>query len=159
VPIGDTAADLFYRRLFSIAPEVQMLFPRDLSEQKKKLMQMLAAVVTNLHRFETIIPAAQNLGRRHSGYGVMPRHYEAVGAALLWALEQGLGSAFTPQVREAWTAAYAAIADVMKGAAADGSGNVGSHQPQKGGARQRENCFSSSPSSPQLAPCPEPFDR
>ena len=48
VPIADAAADLFYDRLFIIAPHVRSLFPQDLSEQKKKLMQMLATAVANL---------------------------------------------------------------------------------------------------------------
>jgi hemoglobin-like flavoprotein len=118
-PIADKAADLFYDRLFFIAPEVRSLFPDDLSAQKKKLMQMLATAVTNLHQVEKIIPAVQDLGRRHAGYGVTARHYEPVGAALLWTLEQGLGPAFTPQVKEAWTVTYATVAEVMKTAAAE----------------------------------------
>jgi hypothetical protein len=71
-PIADTAADLFYDRLFTIAPDVRPLFPDDLSQQKKKLMQMLGTAVTNLHQVETIIPAVQTLGRRHADYGVTP---------------------------------------------------------------------------------------
>jgi hemoglobin-like flavoprotein len=118
-PIADVTADLFYSRLFSIAPEVRPLFPDDLSQQKKKLMQMLATAVTNLHQVERIIPAVQNLGRRHADYGVTPEHYGPVGAALLWTLERGLGPAFTPQVKDAWTATYVTIADVMKRAAAE----------------------------------------
>ena len=116
--IADKAADLFYDRLFVIAPEVRSLFPDDLTAQKKKLMQMLATAVTNLHQVEKIIPAVQDLGRRHVGYGVTAKHYEPVGAALLWTLEQGLGPAFTPPVKEAWTVTYTTVADVMKAAAA-----------------------------------------
>ena len=118
-PIADKAADLFYDRLFTIAPEVRSLFPDDLSGQKKKLMQMIAAAVTNLHRVQTIIPAVQELGKRHVGYGVTDQHYGSVGAALLWTLEQGLGAAFTPPVKEAWTTTYLTLADVMKTAAAE----------------------------------------
>jgi hemoglobin-like flavoprotein len=117
-PIADKAADLFYDRLFVIAPEVRSLFPDDLSAQKKKLMQMLATAVTNLHQVEKIIPAVEDLGRRHVGYGVTAKHYEPVGAALLWTLEQGLGPAFTPEVKEAWTVTYTTVAGVMKSAAA-----------------------------------------
>jgi hypothetical protein len=75
------------------------LFPSDLAEQKKKLMQMLATAVTNLHQVEKIIPAVEDLGRRHVAYGVTDKHYEPVGAALLWTLEQGLGPDFTPPVK------------------------------------------------------------
>ncbi|HWM46265.1 MAG TPA: globin family protein [Xanthobacteraceae bacterium] len=116
-PIADKAADLFYDRLFAIAPEVRRLFPDDLSQQKKKLMQMLATAVTNLHQVEKILPAVQDLGRRHVAYGVTPSHYEPVGAALLWTLEQGLGPDFTPAVKEAWTTTYTTVAKVMTDAA------------------------------------------
>lgn len=117
VPIAGTAADLFYDRLFAIAPEVRSLFPKDLTEQKKKLMQMLATAVNNLHQVETILPAVQDLGRRHVAYGVTAKHYEPVGAALLWTLEQGLGAAFTPDVKAAWTETYTTVAGVMTKAA------------------------------------------
>jgi hemoglobin-like flavoprotein len=104
--------------LFTIAPEVRTLFPSDLTEQKKKLMQMIATAVTNLHQVERIIPAVEELGRRHVGYGVTARHYEPVGAALLWTLEQGLGAEFTPSVKAAWAATYATVMGVMTKAAA-----------------------------------------
>jgi len=118
VPIAATAADLFYNRLFEIAPEVRPLFPDDLAEQKKKLIAMLATAVTNLHQVGTIIPAVEALGKRHAGYGVTAKHYEPVGAALLWTLEQGLGPDFTPPVKAAWTETYMTLAGVMQNAAA-----------------------------------------
>ena len=110
VPIADTAADLFYDRLFTVAPEVRPLFPEDLKQQKKKLIAMLATAVTNLHQVNAIVPAVQDLGRRHAGYGVTAKHYVPVGVALLWTLEQGLGAEFTPPVRSAWTEAYLTLA-------------------------------------------------
>lgn len=117
VPIAGTAADLFYGRLFEIAPDVRPLFPDDLASQKKKLIGMLATAVTNLHQVEIIIPAVEELGRRHVAYGVTAKQYEPVGAALLWTLEQGLGDAFTPPVKEAWTETYITLAGVMQNAA------------------------------------------
>ena len=118
VPIAATAADLFYDRLFEIAPDVRPLFPDDLKEQKKKLVAMLATAVTNLHQIETIAPAVADLGKRHAAYGIKLEHYEPVGAALLWTLEQGLGPAFTPPVKDAWTSAYLLLAGVMQDATA-----------------------------------------
>jgi hemoglobin-like flavoprotein len=116
-PIAVEAADLFYGRLFEIAPDLRALFPQDVSEQKKKLMAMLATAVTNLHQVDTIVPAVQALGRRHAGYDVRDAHYQPVGEALIWTLEQGLGPVFTAAVREAWVAAYTTLATVMKDAA------------------------------------------
>ena len=116
VPIAATAADLFYDRLFEIAPEVRPMFPQDMKEQKAKLMTMLGTAVTNLHKLETILPAVKALGERHKGYGVTAAHYAPVGAALLWTLEKGLGPDFTPEVKAAWTDTYTALAGVMTSA-------------------------------------------
>jgi hemoglobin-like flavoprotein len=118
VPIAGTAADLFYDRLFTIAPEVRSLFPDDLAEQKKKLMAMLVTAVTNLHQVGKIVPAVQELGKGQVGYGEAGKHYEPVGGAVLWTLEKGLGPDFTPPVKAAWTEAYMTLAGVMKSAAA-----------------------------------------
>src|SRR4029450_13961299 len=90
-PIAATAADLFYGRLFEIAPQVRAMFPEDLGEQKKKLMAMLGPAVAGLSHPETLMPAVQALGRRHGGYGVKAPHYASVGSALLWTLGEGLG--------------------------------------------------------------------
>jgi hemoglobin-like flavoprotein len=117
-PIADTAADLFYGRLFEIAPSVRPMFPEDMREQKKKLMAMLGLAVTNLDKPDTVVPALQKLGRQHVAYGTQAAHYEPVGAALLWTLEQGLGADFTPEVRTAWVETYTLVASVMKDAAA-----------------------------------------
>ncbi len=120
-PMAARIADLFYGRLFELAPEVRPLFPDDLAEQKKKLMQMLGLAVTGLNSPETLLPAVVGLGERHSGYEVTPEHYAYVGEALIWALGQGLGDEFTQDVEEAWTAAYGTLADVMIGASSGGS--------------------------------------
>ena len=78
---------------------------------------MLGTVVAGLDRLDTLMPAVQALGRRHAGYGVAPAHYTPVGSALLWTLEQGLGSAFTPDVKDAWATAYITLSTTMIDAA------------------------------------------
>jgi hemoglobin-like flavoprotein len=118
VPIKDAAAGLFYGRLFELDPSLKPLFKGDIKEQGAKLMAMIATAVAGLDRLETIVPAVQALGRRHVGYGVQDTHYDTVAAALLWTLEQGLGAAFTPDVKAAWTSAYGVLAGTMKEAAA-----------------------------------------
>lgn len=118
-PIRDAAAAIFYRRLFALDPGLRPLFARsDMAEQGKKLMASLAFVVGGLRNAGTIVPAAEPLARRHVGYGVKPGHYRTVGAALIETLDEGLGDAFTDEVREAWIAAYALLSGVMIGAAA-----------------------------------------
>jgi hemoglobin-like flavoprotein len=119
VPIKEAAADLFYNRLFEIAPRVRGLFPDDLREQKRKLMAMLATAVAGLHNLDKLVPAVKDLGARHVGYGAKAEHYAVVGEALLWTLESGLGEAFTPDVRQAWTKVYSTLAAVMQAGAAE----------------------------------------
>jgi hemoglobin-like flavoprotein len=121
VPIAGVAADLFYNRLFELDPSLRPMFKGDLTEQKVKLMQMLTAVARGLNRIEQLVPAVQQLGRRHGAYGVQNSHYATVAAALLWTLEQGLGPDFTPEVKEAWVAAYTLLATTMQAAAAEGA--------------------------------------
>jgi hemoglobin-like flavoprotein len=88
-------------------------------EQGRKLMQMLSVAVRGLDRLESIVAAVRALGRRHADYGVTAEHFETVGAALLWTLQQGLGSAYTPEVADAWASVYAVLAGTMTDAMAD----------------------------------------
>ena len=119
-PIADTAATLFYDRLFEIDPTTRPLFHDDrMAEQRRKLMQTLDQLVRGLDSLETLTPAIEDLGRRHVRYGVRDAHYDSVGAALLWTLEQGLGARWTSEARDAWRAVYGLTAGVMQQAARD----------------------------------------
>lgn len=116
-PIKETAAELFYGRLFDLDPELKPLFKGDMTGQGRKLMAMINTAVNALDRLDEIVPAVQDLGRRHVGYGVKDKDYDTVGAALLWTLEKGLGSSFTPEVKDAWVEVYGILAGAMKAAA------------------------------------------
>lgn len=118
VPIAPQAAAMFYDRLFTLDPALKPLFKGDMAEQGRKLMAMIGLAVGSLDKLDTIVPAVQDLGRRHKTYGVPDASYETVGTALLWTLGQGLGDGFTPEVAAAWTEAYTILATVMKDAAA-----------------------------------------
>jgi nitric oxide dioxygenase len=113
IPISEQAAVLFYDRLFEIAPQVKVLFPNDMAEQRRKLMVMLAAVVKGLGNLESILPAASALAKRHVSYGAKVEHYPVVGSALLWTLEKGLGDGWTPDVADAWTNVYGTLSGHM----------------------------------------------
>jgi len=113
VPISQQAANVFYGRLFEIAPEVKPMFRGDITEQGSKLMTTLAVVVNGLTDLNSILPAASALAKRHVAYGVKPSHYALVGATLLWTLEKGLGAAWTPGLAAAWRAAYATLSGYM----------------------------------------------
>jgi hemoglobin-like flavoprotein len=107
---ADLLASRFYTRLFEIDPSTQPLFTHDMKDQRQKLIQTIAIVVNSLDDLSPLVTAIQSLGKRHVAYGVKAQHWDSVGSALLWALEDAFGLAFNSEVREAWTAAYMLIA-------------------------------------------------
>lgn len=117
LPIGDTFAELFYGKLFSLDPALRPMFRESLKEQGRNLTAMLSVAVGGLAHPEKIMLGVRELGRRHAAYGVQPAHYETAWTALVWALERCFGEAFTPQARAAWTAAYRFFAATMQDAA------------------------------------------
>jgi hemoglobin-like flavoprotein len=122
MPIADTAASLFYQRLFELDPNIGRLFKNtNMTSQRLKLINMLSAAVKGLDTIDTLLPTLKDLGRNHVKYGVKDEHYASVGEALLWTLKQGLGPIYTVKVADAWTTTYALIADVMRRAAREAS--------------------------------------
>jgi len=113
LPIKETAAELFYGRLFEVYPEVKPYFKGDMKDQGRKLMAMLNTAVNGLDNLETLIEPLKKSGMAHKGYGVKAEDYNKVGDAFLWTLGQGLGDAFTDEVKEAWTVTYTTVAGVM----------------------------------------------
>jgi hemoglobin-like flavoprotein len=111
------AAVLFYGRLFDTDPALKPLFRRPMDIQGRRLMAMIGTAVDNLGNLQAFVSTVQDLGRRHMTYGVKDAHYDAVADALLWTLEQALDLDYTAEVEEAWLAAYATLANVMKDAA------------------------------------------
>jgi hemoglobin-like flavoprotein len=117
-PIAPQAGAIFYGRLFLLDPALRALFAADLDDQSRKLTQAIGAVVDCLGDLEAVAPGIAALGCRHAGYGVLDHHYDTVGEALLWTLEQALGSAWSAELAAAWTVAYGTLAGAMREAAA-----------------------------------------
>lgn len=110
--------ELFYGRLFEIAPEVKPMFSRTtVAEQSKKLLTMLSYVIAKLDKLEDIIAEVVKLAQRHRDYGVKEEHYTMVGAALIWTLEKGLGDKWNEELKEAWTTCYITLSLAMINAA------------------------------------------
>ncbi len=114
LPIADTAADIFYKKLFEYDPALKALFKKPMVEQGKVLMATLKVAVKSLDDIDGLVGVLQKLAERHKGYGVKIDDYTPVGNALLYTLKTGLGDAFTPELKQAWIAVYKTIADVMR---------------------------------------------
>jgi nitric oxide dioxygenase len=115
LPLADPAAALFFARLFEIDPTLRPLFRGDMTEQGRKLMALLATVVTALDRLEEVVAVLRTPGGGHPRRGLTGEQYAAVGGAWLWTLERGLGSDFTPAVRGAWINAFSLVAHSLAG--------------------------------------------
>ena len=113
LPIAETAGLLFYDRVFTLAPGTRALFDDDIAPQAKRTMGAVKTAVDGLDDLDTVAPFLVRLGARHVRYGVQMEHFDVIGSALLWTLEQGLGERFTPDVRDAWVAAWNVIAGAM----------------------------------------------
>ena len=111
-------AEAFYRTLFRIAPSARALFPEDISGQMDKFGDMLDFIVNNLGTPWIFTGKVKRLGRRHTGYGATPEHYDVVGEALLQAIEEMAPNSLSEAEVEAWTSGYQGIANMMKEAAA-----------------------------------------
>jgi hemoglobin-like flavoprotein len=117
VPIADQAAAIFYQRLFEIDPSTRTLFRQtDMTQQRKKLLQVLGVAVSSLDNLGALSKTVEDLGRRHAGYGVKDSHYDSVGVALLWTLEQGLGAAWSDEAAVAWKEVYGLLSSIMRNA-------------------------------------------
>jgi nitric oxide dioxygenase len=119
--IADSAIEQFYNRLFVIDPSARALFRvTNMPEQRRKVIEALSLALQGLDDLAALTPTLEGLGRRHQRYGVTAAHYDSVGQALLWTLEQGLGNAWTPAMAAAWTELFGQLSSVMKRAAYDG---------------------------------------
>ncbi|MGE0871206.1 MAG: globin domain-containing protein [Kofleriaceae bacterium] len=126
VPIAETAADLFYKRLFELQPSYKQYFTGDMPSQKRKLLAMLAFIVKSLDWPESawrenvadeddLFLVVLALGRRHTElYKIPDASYAVVGEALLWTLDYGLGKKFDDAARTAWTKVYTLVSNTMK---------------------------------------------
>jgi hemoglobin-like flavoprotein len=104
---------VFYGKLFTGNASIKRMFPAQMEEQYKKLMDMLSTIVARLDKLHELTPDIAAMAQRHVEYGVKPEQYKKVGEALLWTLQQGLGKDWNEEVKNAWLTCYTVLADAM----------------------------------------------
>jgi len=115
-PIRETAAQMFYDRLFELDPGLRPLFKGDIAAQSRKLFETLDAIVAQLDEDAASARVAAALGHSHARYGATADHYRTLREALMWTLQASMGTGFTAEVRAAWIAAYDRLAAAMQAA-------------------------------------------
>lgn len=117
LPMKETVAALFYRKLLQLDPELHALLSHDTDPLGAKLIQMISASVRALGRLDVLLPVVRELGTRQLSGGFRDEHYGSIGSALLWTLEQLLRQDFSPEVKSAWIKAYGVLSQTLREAA------------------------------------------
>lgn len=113
LPLQAAASALFYDRLFALLPPLRPIFPAERKAQRTLLVRTVSYLVEHLGDPERLLPVLRDVGRSQRRLGLRPRDFQAMGEALAWSLKQGLGTAFTLEVQDAWAAAFTLVADIL----------------------------------------------
>ncbi|KAM0282018.1 hypothetical protein ACHAQH_003224 [Verticillium albo-atrum] len=113
---GTTITTVFYKSMIGAHPELRNIF--NLSNQRtgaqqKALANAVLAYATHIDELQKLGPAVERIAQKHVSLGVTPDQYAIVGEHLIKAIATVLGDGLTPEVAEAWTAAYGQLADVF----------------------------------------------
>jgi hemoglobin-like flavoprotein len=111
--------DLFYERLFQVAPTTKPLFKNDMQVQGKALVKMISAALGLLNDVASLTDALQGLARGHAAKGVVSAQYGIVGEVMLWTLKKVLGEHYTPEVEGSWLRIYCFMIKVIIPAAVE----------------------------------------
>ena len=97
-------ACLVFDRLFELDPTLRPLFPEDMRDSNRKLMETVALIVQRLDQPAALAALARQLGLRYDA-----RHHAVFAQAFLWALRYGLVSGYSDEVERAWTRLFALL--------------------------------------------------
>lgn len=119
---GEKVTRFFFGMLFSIDPATRDLFPVNMETKQDRLMNAIVRIVQQYDRPDEITPYLRQLGREHRKFGVLTKHYESLGIALIAAIKQYAGAHWSEEIERAWAEAYTTIAQIMQEGAADDEG-------------------------------------
>lgn len=115
---GEAITQVFYQQLFEAHPELWNLFnpanQRD-GGQARSLAASILAYAAHIDRLDQLGGMVNMIAHKHVSLQVLPEHYPVVGEHLLGAIRTVLGEAATPEIIEAWAAAYGQLAEIMTG--------------------------------------------
>lgn len=115
---GEAITRTFYGNLFEENPGLKDIFNmanQAKGEQPRSLAASVLAYAANIDQLQNLGPAVSLIAHKHCSLDVLPEHYPIVGRNLLRAIGEVLGDAVTPEIVDAWGAAYNQLADIMIG--------------------------------------------
>ncbi|KAF2211768.1 hypothetical protein CERZMDRAFT_112463 [Cercospora zeae-maydis SCOH1-5] len=115
---GTDVTKLFYKNMLSERPELNNIFNQTNqvnSHQAGALAASLYAYASHIDDLGALSPAVEKICHKHASLYIQPEQYGIVGEGVLRAFATILGDAFTPEIHEAWAAAYWQLANIMIG--------------------------------------------
>ncbi|KXT03009.1 hypothetical protein AC578_666 [Pseudocercospora eumusae] len=113
---GATVTSLFYKTVLEEFPSLNNVFNQTNqanSHQAKALAGSLYAYASHIDDLGALSPAIEKICHKHASLYIRPEHYNIVGEGLIRAMGTILGDAFTPEIKEAWEAAYWQLANIF----------------------------------------------
>ncbi|KAJ6164013.1 hypothetical protein N7470_002685 [Penicillium chermesinum] len=115
---GQTITTTFYKNMLAAHPELNNVFNipnQQNGHQPRALAGALFAYASNIDNLGALSPAVELICHKHASLYIQPEQYKIVGKYLLEAMGEVLGDALTPEIKDAWGAAYWQLADIMIG--------------------------------------------
>jgi len=110
---GVVLTERFYGRLFERYPNLRAMFPTDMSQLQKKLLDTLAWVVANLENPTQVQSTLAELGARHQQYGAAAQHFPIIRDELLAAMAEVSGEHWSATLEADWRTAIDLISRQM----------------------------------------------
>lgn len=108
--------ECFYPLMFRRYPAVADLFNQTHQQkgtQRQALANALVAYATHIDNLDALGSAVGLIAHKHCALNILPEHYPIVGECLMEAIGEVLGDAVTPDIADAWGAAYQQLADLL----------------------------------------------
>lgn len=115
---GEAITKVMYDSLISDHPDLRDVFSstsQTTGRQPRALARAVLCYATYIDDLPKLAHAVERIAQKHVSLFVRPEQYDVVGTYLIGAIGTVLGEAATPDIVEAWTAAYGVLAQVFIG--------------------------------------------
>lgn len=113
---GKTITTVFYKNMLSEHKELNNVFNRThqiTGHQAQALAASVLAYATHIDNLGVLGGAVEHICQKHASLYITADQYGIVGTHLLRAMKEVLGDALTPEIHDAWAAAYWQLADIL----------------------------------------------
>lgn len=115
---GETITTVMYRNMIKAHPDLRNVFShtsQTTGAQPRALARAVLAYAMYIDDLPKLSHAIERIAQKHVSLFIRPGQYDIVATYLIGAIGEVLGDAATPEIVDAWTAAYGVLASVFIG--------------------------------------------